>query len=77
VFSDPDRFDVDRPETEILPFGFGAKFCPGAYLAEGQLEAALDVVLERLPELRLVEASEPAGAILRSVERLKVAWKPC
>jgi len=28
-FSHPDEFDIDRPDTDILTFGFGAKFCPG------------------------------------------------
>ena len=76
VFPEPDRYNPDRPESEIMSFGFGSKFCPGAYLAQGQLQTALEVVLERLPGLRLVEATEPAGAILRSVEHLKVAWEP-
>ena len=76
VFPEPDRFNPDRPESEIMSFGFGSKFCPGAYLAQGQLQTALEVVLERLPGLRLIEATEPAGAILRSVEHLKVAWEP-
>ena len=74
VFSDPDRFDVSRPEAETMTFGFGAKFCPGSYLARGQLRIALDVVLNRLSGIRLVEKAEPSGAILRSVKQLKAAW---
>jgi cytochrome P450 len=74
VFDAPDRFDPDRPEAETMTFGHGEKFCPGSHLGRQQLAAAIDVVLERLPNLRLVEAAEPTGAILRSVPMLRVAW---
>jgi cytochrome P450 len=74
VFAEPDRFDPDREQGELLTFGFGNKFCPGSHMARQQLEAALGVVLERLPNLRLVDADPPSGAILRRTERLEVAW---
>jgi cytochrome P450 len=74
VFGSPDLFDPDRPEQEILSFGFGPKHCPGMHLGRQQLEAALAVVLERLPGLRLVDAEPPSGSLLRSVPRLVAAW---
>jgi cytochrome P450 len=74
VFEDPDRFDPERRELEVLSFGHGEKFCPGSHLGRQQLLAALGVVLDRLPNLRLVDGDEPTGAILRSVPRLRVAW---
>jgi cytochrome P450 len=77
MFADPDRFDVERDAPETLTFGFGSKHCPGSHLGKGQLEVALDAVIDRLPGLRLIEASEPSGSILRSVERLEVAWDAC
>lgn len=74
VFANPHVFDVDRRESDILTFGFGVKFCPGSHLARRQLEAGLDAVLDRLPGLGLVEASEPTNAILRRVEHVVARW---
>ena len=74
VFAEPDRFDPDRSESELLSFGLGPKFCPGWYLARTQLLTALEVVLERLPGLRLLGGPPPQGAILRAVPALPVTW---
>jgi cytochrome P450 len=74
VFTDPNTFDPTRDEAEVLSFGVGPKFCPGWNLARSQLAAALSVVLERLPGLRVIDAGEPQGAILRSTPRLVARW---
>ncbi len=74
AFEDPDRFDPHRPETEILTFGFGAKFCPGMHLARQQILAALEVVLDRLPGLEVVAADPPTGGVLRRTERIEARW---
>jgi cytochrome P450 len=74
VFDRPDAFDPDRAETDLMSFGFGPKFCPGWNLARSQLLAALEVVLERLPGLRLTGPAQPQGAILRSTPHLPVRW---
>lgn len=76
VFDDPDRFLPEREEKEILTFGFGSKYCPGVNLARRQLLAALDVVLERLPDLRIAGPAAPSGSVLRSVKSLPVVWRP-
>ena len=74
MFSDPDSFDPHRDEAEVLTFGVGPKFCPGWNLARSQLATALAVVLERLPELRIVEAAPPQGAVLRSTPQVLARW---
>jgi cytochrome P450 len=76
-FDRPDELDLDRPDTDVLTFGFGTKFCPGSHLARRQMLAALEVVLERLPGLRLADddpGAEPQGANLRSVASLRCSW---
>src|SRR5271165_6388571 len=74
VFPDPGRFDPDQDLRETLTFGFGSKFCPGSHLARRQMTVALHVLVSRLPDLRLIEATEPVGGILRSCRQLRVTW---
>jgi cytochrome P450 len=76
VFPDAHAFRLDRRDPEILTFGFGSKYCPGSHLARHQLLAVLTALVERLPDLRLVEATEPANAVLRRVDRLVASWDP-
>jgi cytochrome P450 len=58
VYSDPDRFDVQRRPKATLTFGRGPHFCLGAHLARAEMEVAVRIVLERLPRLRLVEGRD-------------------
>lgn len=76
VFDDADRFESDRDLRETLTFGFGSKFCPGAHLARRQMAAALAVLLERLPGLEVLDASEPAGTVLRTSRSVRARWTP-
>jgi cytochrome P450 len=73
-FADPDRFDPDRRPTEVLTFGFGTRFCPGSNLARHEIRAALDVVLDRLPNLRLIRAATPTGGQRRTCDSVMVRW---
>lgn len=77
VFPDPDRFDVTRREDEALTFGPGPKSCPGMHLARTDLTVALEVLAERLPDLRLLDddAALPRRTVLRSPDALRVAWR--
>ncbi len=74
-YPEPDRFDPRREPSEILTFGFGVKYCPGNHLARQQLAVVLDVVLDRLTNVELVAATEPAGAILRSAPSVVATWE--
>jgi cytochrome P450 len=51
---DADRFDVTRDErVELLAFGYGPHYCPGAPLARLEAEVALERLYERFPDLDL------------------------
>jgi len=74
IFTNPDLFDPDRPESDIITFGFGTKFCPGSHLARQQLRAGLAAVLTRLPGLKVTHTEPPRNAVLRRVETLAAVW---
>ena len=74
-FPDPHAFKPDRPPKPILTtFGPGPRACPGMHLARKELALVLDVVLERLPNLKLLdpEAGQPVGAVMRGPKTLPV-----
>src|SRR5437870_5745816 len=71
VFTNPDRWDLDRRPTNHLAFGIGRPFCLGAFLARGEMNVALEVLLRRLPNLRLSgKPPEFYGAVLRGPRSL-------
>jgi cytochrome P450 len=70
AFPDPDRFDVTRHPTSVMTFGFGTHFCLGAHLARAEIDTALRVILERLPDLRLAEAPGPDVRITGTIHNL-------
>ena len=54
-FTDPDRFDIQRQKNRHIAFGAGIHFCVGAYLARTEAQVVFKTVLDRLPNIRLVE----------------------
>ncbi|WP_049795738.1 cytochrome P450 [Frankia sp. EAN1pec] len=74
VFPDPDRWNLDRRPTNHITFGLGRHFCLGAHLARVELQVALDVLLQRLPNLRLLEQPQITGIGIRGPKTLRVAW---
>jgi cytochrome P450 len=54
-FPDPDRFDIKRTDNRHLSFGWAAHFCFGAALARIEGQAAFEAILERIPQLRIVQ----------------------
>ncbi|MFI6369075.1 cytochrome P450 [Nocardia sp. NPDC050630] len=57
VFSDPDRFNPWRPETDLLSFGTGVHRCLGAHLAKLELTILWEELRAR--GVRLELAGEP------------------
>ncbi|MFD6983449.1 cytochrome P450, partial [Streptomyces sp. NPDC059956] len=79
AFENPDELDLERESSNAnLAFGAGRHFCPASALGRAHAEIALEVLVERLPELRLAVPAENlvwrTGFIKRLPERLPVAW---
>ncbi|WP_371617997.1 cytochrome P450 [Streptomyces sp. NBC_00454] len=79
AFERPDVLDLERESPAAhLAFGAGRHFCPATALARTHAEIALEVLVERLPGLRLAVPAENlvwrTGFIKRLPERLPVAW---
>ena len=75
AFSDPRRFEPARPDQNNVSFGAGIHFCIGAPLARIELQAALKVLFERLPRLRLAEPPRYAdGYHFHGLEKLVVEF---
>lgn len=83
-FTDPDTFDIHRPDLDVakafsgaanhVQFILGRHFCVGSLLAREEMTVALDLVLDRLPNLRYQAGFVPheAGLYTRSVPSLLV-----
>jgi hypothetical protein len=77
-FSDPDRFDLDRPDSGAhIAFGAGPHYCAGAAASKALIaEVALPAVFERLPGLRLAPGAEVrfGGWAFRGPLAVPVCW---
>jgi cytochrome P450 family 142 subfamily A polypeptide 1 len=60
VFADPIRFDIGRTPNDHVAFGIGTHFCLGNNLARLELRCFFETVLSRLPDIELVDDTEPA-----------------
>ena len=72
---EPDRFDPARPLLANVAFGAGIHFCIGAPLARLEMQVALPILFQRLPQLRLVEPPLYRNSWhFHGLEALQVAW---
>jgi cytochrome P450 len=75
IFADPDRFDPRRAPNPHVAFGGGIHFCVGAPLARLEMRVALNIVLQRLPGLRLTRAPRYRDAYhFHGLEALWASW---
>jgi cytochrome P450 len=76
--TDPERFDLNRQNAPNLTWGKGLHYCLGVQLAKLEMRVALEQLLSRIPELRLVPNQDVGYQqdlpLLRSIRRLHVEW---
>jgi cytochrome P450 len=77
-FIDPDVLKFDRQDYKHCGFGSGIHFCLGFALARAEAQIALNVLLNRLPNLQLAEqAVEWANNIVfHGPKHLQVTFRP-
>ena len=78
LFDDPDTFDIHRPTANRhISFGKGIHFCLGSGLARMEARIALELLVDRLPSLRLCEGQELTyfpNITFRGPDALHVEW---
>jgi cytochrome P450 len=55
AFEDPDHFDITRPPSLALGFGYGVHSCLGAALARMESRIAISEMARRWPRYDIVE----------------------
>jgi cytochrome P450 len=76
-YADPDRFDIFRSARAHIGFGHGVHVCLGMHLARLEMRVALNLLFDRLPNLRLdPDGDDPhiRGQVFRSPTSLPVLF---
>ncbi len=76
-FDDAGSFVPDRSPNQHLGFGYGTHYCLGAPLARLEAKIALEVLLDRLPEVEVVDTElQPVrSSFIYGVESLLVSYE--
>ena len=77
-WDDADEFDIFRPPRAHVAFGQGNHVCLGIHFARMELRVALELILERLPGLRLDPDADDVhitGLASRTAVRLPCIWE--
>lgn len=78
AFENATEIVLDREPNPHIAFGHGPHFCIGSSLARLEIQAAIETLVRRLPELRLAvpenELQWHEGMMVRSLVALPVTW---
>lgn len=76
-WENPDEFDIFRAPQAHLSFGMGTHTCLGVHFARMEMRVAVELLLDRLPNLRLDPDAGPvsiSGLQSRTAVRLPCVW---
>ncbi|MEN8160514.1 MAG: cytochrome P450, partial [Myxococcota bacterium] len=74
-FAEPESVDFERERNKHLAFGGGAHRCLGSHLARLELQVAMEVWHERIPEYRIKPGETPRYSPgIREVQYLPLVW---
>lgn len=77
-FTDPDRFDLRRPDNRHVGFGWGSHYCFGAAIARLEGQIAIGTMLRRFADFAL-DTTTPlrwrSNLGLRGLERLTITFR--
>jgi cytochrome P450 len=75
-FANPDTFDIDRPDCDAIPFGYGRHYCAGSHLAKMEAEIGVNALLDRLGNIQAVPGEEfsVVGFSFRGPDRIPVTF---
>jgi cytochrome P450 len=78
VFGRPEELDITRQPNPHLTFGHGPHFCPGSQLARMELQVSLELLLSRLPGLRIAVPEDDLrwkeGTVMFGPTALPLSW---
>lgn len=77
-FDSPDRFDIRRRAKRILTFGHGNHACLGIHIAALEGTLALEAVLDRMPDYRIVRdrIQRLRSEFVAGITGLPATWTP-
>lgn len=78
-YPDPDEFNIFRTSKGNLGWGHGVHVCLGMHLARLEIRTAVNLLLDRLPNLRMDPAGDDPhirGQVFRSPTSLPVLFDP-
>lgn len=77
VFFEPDRFDITRHNAnQHMTFGGGVHYCLGANLAKAEMQEALPILAEAMPEVHLDGEGvwRPRSSMLLGADSMPIAF---
>jgi len=76
VFSDPQRYDLDRENFAHITFGTGVHRCAGSHLARIELQILYEEWLKRIPSFRMAPDRKERyhAANVLSIDYLPLVW---